>query len=47
MSYGKSKTMPMQIFGRLKRCIMGFVQVVNMTTGGQYKKMFHNMGKSW
>ena len=29
MSKGKSKTMPMQIFGGLKRCIMGFVQVVN------------------
>ena len=29
MSSGKSKTMPMQIFWGLKRCIMGFVQVVN------------------
>ena len=29
MSSGKSKTMPMQIFGGLKKCIMGFVQVVN------------------
>ena len=29
MSQEKSKTMPMQIFGGQKRCIMGFVQVVN------------------
>ena len=29
MSKRKSKTMPMQNFGGLKRCIMGFAQVVN------------------
>ena len=29
MSLGKSKTVPMQIFGGLKRCIVGFVQVAN------------------
>ena len=30
MSQEKSKTMHMQIFGGLKRCIMGFVQVENL-----------------
>ena len=29
MAQEKSKTMPMQIFGGLKRCVMGFVQVLN------------------
>ena len=30
MSQEKSKTMPMDIFGGLKRCIMGFVKMVNV-----------------
>ena len=36
MSQEKSKTMPMQIFGGKKRCIMGFVQVVNKRLNTKY-----------